>query len=108
MSVTTCNSKFEELEQKRIQLKTRRRMLQMAWDEMEQCIAGVISEIEVKQKSIKLSKTVQAELLGISRGHFYNMGFHTKTYAELWAEVKHRRPDLLERLEENFNEYIKK
>jgi len=108
MSVTTYNSKLEELEQKRIQLKTTHRMLQLKYDEFEETMSEVIEELSEKQKSIKLSRTVQAQLLGISRGHYYNLKFQARNYADLYTEVKRRRPDLLKTLKENFNEYIKK
>lgn len=97
----------EKLTQAIQKVQRRTEMARQAMHEYNELIEDINRESVAKSISIPVNKTIQAELLGISRSHLYKIGLDgCRTYAELWKKVDRRRPDLLPTLEKNFNAYL--
>ena len=84
--------------------------LQRAVEEYDASVKALVKAAEVKSKSIRISKTVMARLLGLSRAHLYKMPgvdiARCNTYEDLHIQVKKNRPDLLNDLEKNYELFL--
>lgn len=86
--------------------------LKVAVEEYDKSVQKLITEAEVKAKSVKLQKKEMAALIGVTRAHLYKMpGIEIdelRTYEDLWFQISRNRPKLLPTLEMNFHKYLQK
>lgn len=100
---------LQRVENERMKVLRRAASLQAAVEEYDEAVTEMRKEAEASAKSIRLNKKVQAKLLGISRSHLYRAGLDgCRNYAELYRKVNRLRPDLLETLEMNFDDHLKR
>lgn len=97
---------INRLQLERNKLIRRLRSAEVAREEFDDAYSIFMMEVEAKAKSIPLNKTIQAQLLDVSRNTLYRRYDGCRNYAELWQVVFDENPDLIKTLERNFDNYL--
>ena len=99
---------LQEIKRARDKVMRRQSILENAVKEYDEAVQRALKQAETKIISRPLKVVEIARLLDVNPSTVNRMGSnHCRSYAEIHSWVKENRPDLLNRLEKNYQSYLK-
>lgn len=99
----------KELEKARDRVLRRQKILINAVEQYDKLTTEILAEADVEIKSMPLKKVEIAELLEMHYSSVFRMGANEcATYAQLWRWVRSEKPNLLRRVERNYEQLLKR